>query len=51
MLNGAEEVKKAADYVTEFDNNENGVHHFLVNQLSKVFNINSNECKKVQYES
>jgi hydroxymethylpyrimidine pyrophosphatase-like HAD family hydrolase len=33
MINGVKEAKDAADYVTEYDNNENGVYHFLVNQL------------------
>jgi Cof subfamily protein (haloacid dehalogenase superfamily) len=39
MINGAKEAKDAADYVTDFDNNENGVYHFLVNQLSTIFKI------------
>lgn len=43
MINGAKEAKDVADYVTEFDNNENGVYHFLVNQLSTIFNITPNE--------
>lgn len=42
MVNGVKEAKDAADYVTDFDNNENGVYHFLANQLSTVFNITSN---------
>lgn len=43
MINGVKEAKEAADYVTEYDNNDNGVYHFLVNQLSTVFNIASTE--------
>ncbi|MDR0404879.1 MAG: HAD-IIB family hydrolase [Oscillospiraceae bacterium] len=39
MINGAKEAKDVADCVTDFDNNENGVYHFLTNQLSAVFNI------------
>lgn len=39
MINGAKEAKEAADYVTEFDNNENGVYHFMINQLSTILNL------------
>ncbi len=33
MKNGSEEVKKIADYITEFSNNENGVIEFLKKYL------------------
>jgi Cof subfamily protein (haloacid dehalogenase superfamily) len=46
MINGEKEARDVADYITDFDNNENGVYHFLVNQLSTLFNIKSNEFKR-----
>lgn len=46
MINGAKEAKDVADYVTDFDNNENGVYLFLVNQLSAIFNITPNEFRR-----
>lgn len=45
MVNGVEEVKGVADYITKLDNNKNGVYHFLVNELSTVFNITYDACK------
>ncbi|WP_225999551.1 HAD-IIB family hydrolase [Paenibacillus sp. BJ-4] len=46
MINGVDEAKDVADYITEFDNNENGVYHFLMNQLSTIFNITQNEWRR-----
>ena len=37
MLNGTTETKNAADFVTNYDNNKNGVYDFIVNELSSVF--------------
>lgn len=45
MVNGAKEAKDAADYVTEFDNSENGVYDFLMNQLSTTFDISPTKIK------
>ena len=39
MFNGVEAVKDVADYVTEYDNNHDGVYYFLVNQLSTTFGL------------
>lgn len=44
MINGVEEVKNIADYITDYDNNDNGVYHFLVNQLSEIFESSSIKC-------
>ncbi|MDF2949277.1 MAG: hydrolase-like protein superfamily type 3 [Sedimentibacter sp.] len=35
MVNGTEEVKKAAKKVSKFDNNDSGVYH----ELSEIFKI------------
>jgi hydroxymethylpyrimidine pyrophosphatase-like HAD family hydrolase len=35
MINGLDEIKEIAEYVTEYDNNNNGVSHFLNNFFEK----------------
>ena len=37
MNNGVNAAKAVADYITDFNNNEDGVYHFLTNQLSELF--------------
>lgn len=39
MLNGEKETKKAADFITDYDNNDNGVYDFLINRLAATFDI------------
>ncbi len=46
MKNAIEEVRNSADYITDFDNNGNGVYYFLVNQLSEVFNISEEKISE-----
>ena len=44
MINGVKDAKDWADYITDYDNNENGVYHFLTNYLSKTLNIDDDLC-------
>ena len=37
MSNGVKEAKEVADYITDFNNNEEGVYHFLLNHLPELF--------------
>ena len=39
MKNGVQEAKDAADYITDYDNNENGVFHFIRNTLPGLCNF------------
>lgn len=39
MINGVKEAKDVADYVTDYDNNEDGVYCFLTKQLSAIFRL------------
>lgn len=37
MKNGKQELKECADYITDFDNNDNGVYRFLYDKWDLLF--------------
>ncbi|HAU86732.1 MAG TPA: hypothetical protein DCW90_14945 [Lachnospiraceae bacterium] len=49
MLNGVKEAKDVADYVTAYDNNENGVYQFLTEHYDDLFNGETQEYRSCTY--